>query len=165
MKYFDGILVVEGNNDASFVSSFIKSEIVVLNGYELENMDYLKQVSKYKKIIVLTDPDSAGREIAQKVIKELPESINICVDINCCSKKNKQGIAECNKEEILNKLDIFLKNEEVLQDFQIKISDIWKIADKKKIINDFHLGACNTKKIVERLNSLKVKVEQLNDYK
>jgi len=165
MKYLDGVLVVEGNNDASFVSSFIKGEMVVLNGYEMDNLDYLKEVSKLKKIFLLTDPDEAGRSISSRLKEELPEAIDICVNIDMCNKNNKQGIAECKKEEILNKLQKFLKNTLDLQRNEIKISDIWNYKNKDKIVQDYHLGTCNTKKLVERLNSLGIKLEKLNDYK
>jgi len=165
MKYLNGILVVEGNNDASYISSFIKCEIVVVNGYELENLDYLKEASKIKQIFVLTDPDEAGRTISKRIIKELENAIDICVDIAKCNNKSKRGIAECEKEEILCKLQKFLKNTCDLQEKRIKASDVWMLKNKEKLANDFHLGNCNTKKLVERLNTLNVPLEKLNDYK
>ena len=42
--YLDGVLVVEGKEDASYLSNYISSEIVVVNGYELDEatINYLK---------------------------------------------------------------------------------------------------------------------------
>ena len=51
---FDGVIVVEGTNDAAFLSSFIDSIFVITNGYDLpkEEIDFLKHVQG-KKIIIL----------------------------------------------------------------------------------------------------------------
>ena len=43
-KYLDGILVVEGKEDASYLSNYISSEIVTTNGFDIpkETISYLK---------------------------------------------------------------------------------------------------------------------------
>ena len=63
--YLDGVLVVEGKEDASYLSNYISSEIVVVNGYELDErtITYLKG----KKVIALLDPDDAGKTIRKKL--------------------------------------------------------------------------------------------------
>ena len=42
--YLKGILVVEGKEDASYLSNYIASEIVVVNGFEItkSTISYLK---------------------------------------------------------------------------------------------------------------------------
>ena len=46
MKYFDGVIVVEGTGDVSFLSSFINAEYVILNGYDMpsDTIDYLANI-------------------------------------------------------------------------------------------------------------------------
>ena len=70
MKYFNGVIVVEGTGDSSYLSSFICAEYVVLNGYDMPEdvVDYLKHI-KNRKILVMTDPDDAGFSI-EKRLKE-----------------------------------------------------------------------------------------------
>ena len=56
MKYcINNIIVVEGKEDASYLSSFIDAEYVTTNGYEIpvEEVDYLNEASKIYKTIVL----------------------------------------------------------------------------------------------------------------
>ena len=98
----DGILVVEVKEDASYLSSFISSEIVILNGFELaeETINYLKG----KRIIALIDPDDAGKEIRKKLNSIIDNVINVEVDINKCSRGKKNGVAECEIDHIINAL-------------------------------------------------------------
>ena len=63
--HLNGVLVVEGKEDASYLSNYISSEIVVVNGYELDakTIAYLQG----KKVIALLDPDDAGKTIRNKL--------------------------------------------------------------------------------------------------
>ena len=82
--YLDGVLVVEGKEDASYLSNYISSEIVVVNGYELDEatIDYLKG----KKVIALLDPDEAGKTIRNKLNSLIRDVINVEIDINKCNR-------------------------------------------------------------------------------
>ena len=75
----DGIIVVEGKSDVSFLSSFINAEFVTTNGSEIskETIDYLKESIKNKDIYVLTDPDSPGERI-RKILNENISGLKHC---------------------------------------------------------------------------------------
>ena len=46
-KYLKFPLIVEGKDDASYLSNYIASEIIVTNGYEIDSsLIQMKQVSK-----------------------------------------------------------------------------------------------------------------------
>ncbi len=64
-KYLKFPLIVEGKEDASYLSNYIASEIIVTNGYELDSslISYLKD----KEVIVMTDPDEAGKQIRNRL--------------------------------------------------------------------------------------------------
>ena len=72
----DGVLIVEGKEDVSYLSSFIDAHFFITNGYDLskEKIDFLNQSSKVNTLIIFTDPDIAGEEIREK----FSESV-ICV--------------------------------------------------------------------------------------
>ena len=61
----NGVLVVEGKEDASYLSNYIASEIVVVNGFELDKttISYLKD----RHVLALLDPDEAGKQIREKL--------------------------------------------------------------------------------------------------
>lgn len=162
--YLDGILVVEGKEDASYLSNYVSSEIVVVNGYELaeQTLSYLKD----KKIIVMTDPDEAGIQIRKKINEIIPNSINVEVDINKCTRGKKSGIAECEIEEILKKLMLHVppKIENVQN---VKLADLQKIGLlnnvelRNYICGKINLGKCNNKQLIKRINSNKIKIENI----
>lgn len=156
--YFDGIIVVEGKQDVSFLSSFIETEYVITNGYEIpyEEIQYLNAVSDRKKVIVLTDSDEAGISIRQKV--QIQNSINVFVNIDLCNKHNKHGVAECDKEEIIKELHQYLSETPFIRR-KMSIAFLNSIGLNKKenrylFSKKVPVGSCNTKKLAYRLMTL-----------
>ena len=165
MKIFlDGILVVEGKEDASYLSNYISSEIVTTNGFEIpkEKISYLKD----KKIIVLTDPDEAGLRIRQKLNELLPNSINVEVDIKRCIRNTKNGVAECDIDEVLTKLKPFIVNQ-IDTESDITISDLYDLGLmnnkdlREQVCVKLKFGKCNAKTMYKRLLNNNIKLEQL----
>ena len=166
--YFDGIIVVEGKGDVSYLSSFIDSVYVTTNGYEIpkEEVAFLNNKRNDKRIIVLTDSDEAGKEIRNKLSKVLNNKIDVEVDLLKCNKKGKHGVAECEKEEIINVLkEHFCKKQ---QGQQLNLSDLSSLElDKEKrecVARQLSLGKCNNKTFLKRLNYLNINKEQLRKY-
>lgn len=169
-NYIDGIIVVEGTGDASLISSFIDSEIVVTNGFELDTqtIDYLKIQETNKKIYILTDPDDAGLQIRNKLHHYLHNFIDVNVSKDKCNKHNKHGVAECEIEEIKRALSPYFSQKPIILN-KIDINDLYELNligvgsnyKRDKISKAFNLGKCNGKKLLERLNSLNVKLDDL----
>ena len=162
--YLDGVLVVEGKEDSSYLSNYIASEIVVVNGYEMDakTIAYLKD----KKVIALLDPDEAGKAIRNKLNNILSNVINVEIDINKCIRGKKNGVAECQIEEIIGKLQAFsINSPEIGQN--IAISDLYNlgITENNKlrtyVSEKLHLGKCNNKQLLKRLNLNQVKLDLL----
>lgn len=165
MYYFDGIIVVEGKSDVAYLSSFIDALYITTNGYEIsdEEIDFLKHYSKQKKIIVLTDPDDAGECIRNKLSKLEFAYIDIKVNLAKCDKNGKHGIAECDKNELLNVLKEHLSTKETTKG-QLTCSDLYRygIVDnesRNSLCKKLHLGICNNKQLLKRLNYLNIKLD------
>lgn len=165
MKFFlDGILVVEGKEDASYLSNYISSEIVTTNGFDIPNekISYLKD----KKAIILTDPDEAGKKIRQKLNELLPNSINVEVDIKKCIRSAKNGVAECDIDEVLTKLKQFIVNQ-IETKSDITISDLYDLGLmnnkdlREQVCAKLNLGKCNAKTMYKRLLNNNIKMKQL----
>ena len=165
MKIFlDGILVVEGKEDASYLSNYISSEIVTTNGFEIphEKISYLKD----KKVIVLTDPDEAGLKIRQKLNELLSNSINVEVDIKKCVRNTKNGVAECDINEVLTKLKPYII-EQIDTASDITISNLYDLGLmnnkdlREQVCAKLKFGKCNAKTMYKRLLNNNIKLEQL----
>ncbi|NLB48255.1 MAG: DUF4093 domain-containing protein [Erysipelotrichia bacterium] len=163
-RYLNAILVVEGKADKAYLANYFASEIVVVNGYEMAKptLDYLKD----KQVIVLTDPDEAGQWIRQKLNRELNKVINVEVDSKQCIRGFKKGVAECTIAEIFKKLQPYILKEPY-KEGKITTADLQKIG----LINDvelrtfvcqkLHLGRCNLKQLIKRLNYHRIQLEEL----
>ena len=165
--YLDGIIVVEGHGDVAFLSSFIKSLDVTTNGYDLpeEEIDFLKHCCDKKKVVVLTDPDDAGKDIREKIRAYNFKHIDIEVDLISCNKNGKHGIAECDKNTILNVLKEHLSNKEPITG-NITASKLMNLGivtklDRDKLCKNLHLGICNGKQLVHRINALNIDEEAI----
>lgn len=166
MKLFlNGVLVVEGKEDASYLSNYIESEIVVVNGYEMS--DHTINYLKGKTIIALLDPDDAGKQIRKTLNDKLENVINVEIDINKCIRGTKNGVAECSIDEIMAKLQPYsVKNPAKLK--RIQESDIFKLGLvngdvdlRKYVCEKLNLGKCNGKVLLKRLNANNVSMEEL----
>ena len=167
----DGIIVVEGKSDVSFLSSFINAEFVTTNGSEIskETIDYLKESIKNKDIYVLTDPDSPGERI-RKILNENISGLKHCfINKENSIKKGKVGVAESTKEEIINALS----NAVSVNDNNIgslTLNDLVAIGlcgdrdseeKRNKVSKDLNLGHCNAKTFLKRLNYRGISIEEL----
>lgn len=165
-KYLKYILVVEGKEDASYLSNYIASEIVVVNGYELDSslISYLKD----KDVIILTDPDEAGQQIRNKLNGMLNKVHNVEIDISKCNRGKKNGVAECQIDEILCKLKVFFENNpekyaEITSFdlYELKITENSQL--RAYVSEKLNLGTCNNKQLLKRMNNTHVQLEVLKD--
>ena len=160
--YFNGIVVVEGKDDVAFLSSFLDAIYVTTRGNVIpkEEMDFIINCNGVS-IIVLTDSDAAGELIRERINKQLINAINIKLDIDKCNKNNKHGVAESTAEEVINKLNLYLKKEKP-QSGNITLSDLVNLkCDKKILAKKLHLGLCNTKTLIKRINFKQINIETI----
>ena len=165
--YLNKIVVVEGKEDVSYLSSFINAEYITTNGYDIpkEEIDYLNTASEYKEILVLVDPDKAGRDIENRLKKVVNKATYLNVNIDKCIRGKKNGIAECDKEEIVKTLTPYFENEiqnnngvfaENFFEYDLLNKDFRQYLSRK-----FHLGKCNLKKIFVRLKTLGITPQEV----
>ena len=163
--YLNAVLVVEGKEDASYLSNYIESEIVVVNGYEMSEstINYLKG----KEVVALLDPDEAGKQIRKVLNEKLGNVINVEIDITKCIRGIKNGVAECSIDEIMAKLQPYsVKNPAKLQ--QIQNSDLYNLGLvngdlglRNFVCEKLNLGKCNGKTLLKRLNTNNISLEEL----
>ena len=163
--YFDGIIVVEGTGDTSFLSSFIDALYVETNGFDLKDREVDFLANSNKQIIVLTDSDEPGKRIRRNLLAKIPHAISLEVDSGRCNKKGKHGVAECDKEEVINKLNKYLTIEK-RPSRSIKTSDLINLGIANKeirehVCKELHLGICNQKELIKRIDFLKIDFSEI----
>ena len=162
--YLKGVLVVEGKEDASYLSNYIASEIVIVNGFELDKstISYLNN----RHVLALLDPDEAGKQIREKLNKELKDIVNIGVNIDKCNRGTKNGVAECEIDEILAVLKPYVVDKPDNMS-AIKQSDLYALGltnNKEKrefVCEKLNLGKCNGKTLYKRLILNNISYEKL----
>ena len=163
----DGVIIVEGSNDVSYLSNFLDALYFTTNGLDLskDKIEFLKEASKVNKLIVFTDPDNAGESIKNKLINEI-QGIYVAL-LSGSSRKNykKHGVAEAKKEDILEALKEYKTDKEIKRINYDLVSLISLSENPQKvkdiIVQKYHLISGNNKSIENQLNILKVKKEEV----
>ena len=161
-KIINGIIVVEGITDVSFLSQFIDAEFVTTNGSEvpMDVIKYLQKSQEKRDIFVLTDPDSPGKKIRDTLDQYIPNLKHCFVSKERSIKKNKVGVAESTKEEVLKAIENYIQTNKT-NIGSISHSDLVQlglegqedsVSLREKVINTFHLGHCNAKTFLKRVN-------------
>lgn len=170
MKKISEIIVVEGKTDKQFLETFLEADFLICNGSANDGFDknYLIELSKTRGVIILTDPDYPGEKIRKEIASYLPKCKHAFVKKELSIKKHKVGVAQASKEEVLRALNDVVTFDETNQGnitpadlFSLNISGNNSSKNKEKVLNHYHLGYCNSKTLLKRLNLLKVKKEDL----
>lgn len=163
----DGVLIVEGSSDVSYLSSFLDARYFITNGLDIskDKIAFLKEANKVNKLIVFTDPDNAGESIKNKLINEIQ---GICVAFlkgNSRKKYKKHGVAEAEKEDILEALNEHISDKEIFKEHYNLVSLISLSDNPQKvkdiIIQKYHLIPGNNRSLENQLNILKITKEEL----
>ena len=169
-KTLDAILVVEGKTDVAFLSNYIDAEFVITNGSDVppKTIEYLKEASKNREIIVLTDPDFPGKKIRDTLDKEIPDLKHCFIDKEHAIKHNKVGVAEAEIDVVIEALNHLFVSKK--QEGSLKMSDLSELGltgnnDSQELRNsvssELHLGYTNAKTLLKRLNSMNISKEEL----
>lgn len=172
-QIIDGIIVVEGKSDVAFLSEFLDAEFVITNGSEIseKTIEYLKKCAEKRSVFVLTDPDSPGKRIRDILDQNIPNLKHCFVSKENSIKHNKVGVAESTKEEVLNALKNFVVSAKKPTG-NVKMSDLIAFglsgqADsnekREKICKKYHLGFCNAKTFLKRINNCGITLKDIEN--
>ena len=170
-KIVNGIIVVEGKTDVAFLSEFIDAEFVITNGSDipLDTIKYLKKSQEKRDIFVLTDPDSPGKKIRDTLDQYIPNLKHCFVLKENSIKKNKVGVAESTKEEVIKAIENYIQTDKNNLG-KITNADLVKLglvgeenskSKREKIISKYNLGHCNAKTFLKRINYSNLTLEDI----
>lgn len=163
------VIVVEGTSDVNKLQNLVSADFVITNGSAVsrETINYIKELSKSRKIILLLDPDYQGMRIRRILQKEIPDALNAYVKKELSIKGKKLGVCECDSNEIIRALNEVLtwdnKNNESVE--KLTINDIYELSlcgekdslkKREFLSNKIPIGKVNGKTLLKRLNMLKI---------
>lgn len=161
------IIVVEGRDDITAVKRVVDGHIIALNGFSgltQKTLNMLVEISKNNDIILLTDPDFAGKKIRQKIMEKVPNIKHCFISRKKATKDNNIGVENANDETILEALkNIISKNNKNENIFTI--SDLLdnglcsgKNAKERRIMlgDILKIGYYNSKQLLYALNNFNI---------
>ena len=170
------VIVVEGTSDVNKLQNLIDADFVITNGSVVsrETINYLKELSLTRKIILLLDPDYPGMRIRAILQNEIPNALNAYVKRELSVKGKKLGVCECDKDEIVRALkEVYdWDNKENVVKNEIKVKDLFDLllvgdssSNKRRefLSNKLPIGKVNGKTLLKRLNQLNVSLDIVKD--
>ena len=105
MKRINEIVVVEGKTDSQLLKELYDVDTIETHGLGLDEktLELIKEASKTRGVIVLTDPDYPGLKIRNQVEKYVQNCKHAFVDRKDAIGRKKLGIAEANKKDYKKK--------------------------------------------------------------
>ncbi len=170
---YNAVLVVEGKMDKDLIESFMDVDIITTNGSEVsrETIEYIREISKKRDVIILTDPDTPGKRIRDIINNEIPGLMNAFVPKSKCIKGHKVGVAESSKEVILEALNHLIPSTPSPES-DLEMMDLYNLGyigqpssvEKRKVLEDkLHLGHTNGKTLLARLKALGINKKDLKE--
>lgn len=167
------LIVVEGKTDLIFLKSFLDADIVITNGSEISKntLDFIKKANEKQGVIILTDPDYPGLRIRNIITDYIGNCKHAYVEKNKAIKGKKVGIAETKKEDIIEALKNVVTYKKDNKK-QINESDLYEMGllgkedskiKREKICSYYHLGWCNAKTFLKRINMFGLTLKEIKD--
>ena len=112
-------------------------------------MEFIKEVSKVRELVLLLDPDGPGRNIENQIVKQVGPCLTIHIDKSKAIKKNKVGVAETDiRHDLYVDENLSLEEEDMLD-----LGLIGPNGKKKRMIlvNKYHIPYTSGKNVEEAL--------------
>lgn len=165
------IIVVEGKDDEAAVKRAVEAEVISVHGFGItgETFKLLKEASRKKGIIVLTDPDHAGESIRRRIEEAVGKDVRHAYIMREEGlKKGNVGVENASPEAIREALNrahatIEEKREEFTMEDLLRagLTGRSDSANRRKIIGKtLRIGFANTGTMLKRLNSYGVLREE-----
>lgn len=165
-------IVVEGKDDIANVKRAVDCEMICTNGLSFgkDLIEKLKKINDLTGIIILTDPDYAGKKIRARIKREIPTAKHAYIDRKNAIKKNDLGVENADPKVIIEALNR-AKAEVVEKRNEFTMADLLKndltIGKNSKIRREklgdlLGIGYYNSKQLLSKLNSFGIKREDFN---
>ncbi len=96
------VIVVEGRDDVEAVKRAVDCECIPTHGYGFSSslLDELQNIQERRGLIVLTDPDYAGKRIRQRIRQAVPQAKHAYIDQASAYRGDDIGVENAKPETI-----------------------------------------------------------------
>lgn len=171
LKY---LYVVEGKTDLQKLKDLGLENIIITNGFLMVSQEtkFIKHVLNRRKVIIITDPDGPGKRIANLILEKLNEKekesvIVVELDKKQSMKKGKVGLAQAEKEYLLNILKDYIDHDKNIDEVRVNSNDLVDqgflvFERKKEMMRRYDFVSSGNKAFLNRLNCLGLTKEDLD---
>lgn len=166
------IIIVEGKDDITAVKQAVDAHVIAVHGYssfKKDTIEKLKNIASNNDIIILTDPDFAGKKIRNLIAANIPEAKHAFITRKEGTKKDNIGVENADSKAIIEAL----KNSNIkfLTKDTAKLYTIKDLIDnnlcygknsklrREKLGNILRIGYYNSKQLLQSLNSFNISKE------
>ena len=164
------IIVVEGRDDTNRVKEAVDCDTFETNGSALtkKKIERLIYLEKTRGIIVLTDPDYAGKRIRNIIEKNIPTAKHAYIsNKKAVDSKGKIWIEAASKEDIIKALEnYYTPMIEVTNDLLLELGLVGGNTSKilrEELCERLNIGYTNAKQLLNKLNMYNISSERLLD--
>lgn len=166
------VIVVEGKNDTRRLQEFFDVDTIETHGLGLseETLEYIRKVNESRGVILFLDPDVPGEKIRKKLNEKIPGLKNAFVMKEDARTSRKVGIEHASKDvlyEALENLVTYADKPRSLSDRDFYLLGLKGEKDslmkRERVSRYYHIGRCNGKTMLKRLNMLGVTCEEIRN--
>ncbi len=167
------LIVVEGKNDAHAVRRALGNvNIVWTEGYGLtqEKLTFIAEAAERQGVIVLTDPDSVGEQIRERIRRRVPKAKHVYLAQITARKKGDIGVENARPQEIRKAFDQVQVTQEPVEGKEtFGAADLYTYglsgqpdsAERRNRLGRYlGIGDTNAKQFLSRLNRFSVSREE-----
>ena len=101
-QHIHEVIVVEGRDDIDAVGRAVSADMIATHGYGISSatLDRIRHAYETRGIIILTDPDSAGQRIRQRLTSLFPEARQAYISRNEAISDHDIGVENASPEVI-----------------------------------------------------------------
>ncbi len=165
------VIVVEGKNDLAAVKKAVEAEVIVTGGFSLtkEVLNRIKLAQQRKGVIILTDPDHAGKLIRKRIKRHVPGCKEAYLTQIEAVKEADIGIENASPRAIQQALEkAKIEREAVSRRFskqdlrQLGLLGKTNSSYRRELVGkELGIGNANGKQFLNRLNNYGIKSEEL----
>ncbi len=169
------VLIVEGISDVNRLRNYIDCDFVITNGSAINKttLDYIKELSHNRRLIVFTDPDYPGEKIRNTITQYVPSVEHCYIKKELASNGKKLGVCECDEQELKRALKEIIEFKYEKDNDLLKISDLieFKLINyldsakrRNYVASKIPIGKTNGKTFLKRINLLGINKSKLKKW-